>query len=48
MGLTVQQYEDTPALTADWDLAIHRVQTRVEDEREAARLKALTGGGGAA
>ena len=30
MGITVAEYEDTPALTVDWDLALHDVELRVE------------------
>jgi len=30
MGLSVAQYEDTPALTVDWDLELRAVEQRVE------------------
>ncbi len=45
MGLTVEQYENTPALTVDWDLEIHHIQTQVDEQREQARLQSLMGGG---
>jgi len=46
MGLTVEEYEATPALTVDWDLQLHKIQTQVDEQREAERLRAMTGGGG--
>jgi hypothetical protein len=30
MGLSVAQYDTTPALTVDWDLELHAVEQRVE------------------
>ena len=30
MGLTVAQYDATPALTVDWDLQLQAVEQRVE------------------
>jgi hypothetical protein len=30
MGLSVAQYEETPALTVDWDLELQDTELRVE------------------
>jgi len=30
MGITVEQYDATPALTVDWDLQLRAVEQRVE------------------
>ena len=46
MGVTVAEYEETPALTVDWDLQIHKIQSQVDEQHEQARMRALIGGGG--
>lgn len=46
MGLTVQEYEETPALVVDWDLQIHKIQSGVDEQHEQARMRALIGGAG--
>jgi len=30
MGISVEQFENTPALTVDWYLELHKVELRVE------------------
>lgn len=34
MGVSVEQYENTPALTVDWDLELRLVEQRVEKLRQ--------------
>jgi len=34
MGLTVAQYDATPALDVDWDLAMHKIDSDLEAERQ--------------
>lgn len=34
MGLTVDEYLDTPALTVDWDNALHEVEKRVLETKQ--------------
>lgn len=34
MGVSVDQYADTPALTVDWDLEFAELETRIQNKQQ--------------